>query len=147
MLTRLNTLPSNLYLKYTSGFSSSNQHPIESMEKNISHNRSKSSMTHSLKPSLIQTSLDPKYHSTVILKNKSENGTIQAPPSIPPKPNPNEEPPDIGDMDMDKVEEDSSGSEYMEESEDDESETSDESQFFVEEDNMEVNQQGFEPLE
>ncbi|KAH9671659.1 hypothetical protein KPL70_017449 [Citrus sinensis] len=76
-------------------------------------------------------------HSVVILENKLENGTIQAPPSIPPKPNPNEEPPDIGDRDMDKVEEDSSDSEYMEESEDDESETSDESQFFIEEDNIE----------
>lgn len=40
---------------------------------------------------------------------------------------------------MDKVHDDSSNGEYMEESEDDESETSDESQFFVEEDNMDAN--------
>ncbi|KAK9192762.1 hypothetical protein WN944_003455 [Citrus x changshan-huyou] len=116
-------------------------------KKNISRNKSKLSRTHYLEPTLIPTSLDPKYHSTIILKNKSENGTVQAPLSIPPKPNPNEELPDIGDRDMEKVEEDSLDSEYMEESEEDESETSEESQFFVEADNMDVNQQGFEPLE
>ncbi|KAH9734566.1 DUF4283 domain-containing protein [Citrus sinensis] len=76
-------------------------------KKNISRNKSKLSRTHYLEPTLIPTSLDPKYHSTIILKNKSENGTVQAPLSIPPKPNPNEELPDIGDRDMEKVEEDS----------------------------------------
>ena len=35
----------------------------------------------------------------------------------------------------------------MEESEEDDSETSEKSQFFVEVDNMDVNQQGFELLE
>ncbi|KDO48120.1 hypothetical protein CISIN_1g045413mg, partial [Citrus sinensis] len=79
--------------------------------------------------------------------NDMASGPFRAPHPVPPKPNPNEEPLDIGDRDMDKVDEDSSDGEYMEELEDDESETSDESQFFVEEDNMDVNQQGVEPLE
>ena len=48
---------------------------------------------------------------------------------------------------MEKVGKESSDSEYMEESEEDDSENSEESQFFVEADNMDVNQQGFEPLE
>ncbi|KAH9646492.1 hypothetical protein KPL70_024891 [Citrus sinensis] len=82
--------------------------PPQPMEKNISRNKSKSSMTHYLEPTFIPTSLDHKYHSAIILKNNSKNGTIQAPPSMPPEPNPNEEPPDIGDREMDKVEEDSS---------------------------------------
>ncbi|KAH9696710.1 DUF4283 domain-containing protein [Citrus sinensis] len=88
--------------------SSSNQHPLEAMEKNISRNKSKLSRTHHTEPTLIPTSLDPKYHSTIIFKNKFENENFQAPLLIPPKPNPNEEPPDRGDRDMEKVGEDSS---------------------------------------
>ncbi|KAL9445616.1 hypothetical protein AB3S75_018585 [Citrus x aurantiifolia] len=131
----------------TSDPSSSNQHPLEAMEKNISRNKSKLSKTHHFEPTLIPTSLDPKYHSAIIFKNKLENEKFQAPLSIPPKPNPNEEPPDRGNRDMEQMGEDSSDSEYMEESEEDDSETSEESQFFVEADNMDANQQGFEPLE
>lgn len=48
----------------TGGSSSSNQHHIESMEKNISHNKSKSSTTHSLEPTLIPTSLDRSFQQT-----------------------------------------------------------------------------------
>ena len=48
---------------------------------------------------------------------------------------------------MEKVGEDSSDSEYIEESEEDDSDTSEKCQVFVEADNMDVNQQGFEPLE
>ncbi|KAK9204277.1 hypothetical protein WN943_014535 [Citrus x changshan-huyou] len=142
-LRKLHTRP----LPHTSDPSSSNQHPLEAMEKNISRNKSKLSRTHHFEPTLIPTSLDPKYHSAIILKNKLENENFQAPLSIPPKPNPNEEPPDRGNRDMEQMGEDSSYSEYMEESEEDEAETSEESQFFVEADNMDVNQQGFEPLE
>ena len=47
---------------HTSDPSSSNKHPLESMEKNISRNKSKLSRTHNLEPTLIPTSLDPKYH-------------------------------------------------------------------------------------
>ncbi|KAK9175423.1 hypothetical protein WN944_027430 [Citrus x changshan-huyou] len=127
--------------------SSSKQQSLEAMDRNISRNKPKLSRTHHFEPTLIPTSLDPKYHSAIILKSNFENETSQTPPSIPPKPNPNEEPSDIGDRDMEKVGKESSDSEYMEESEEDDSENSEESQFFVEADNMDVNQQGFEPLE
>ena len=130
----------------TSEPSSSNQQPLEAMDKNFSRNKSKLSRSPHLEPTLIPTSLDPKYHSAIIFKNNFENAISQASLSIPPKPNPNEEPPDIGDKDMEKVGKESSDSEYMEESEEDDSENSEESHFFVEADNMDVNQQGVEPL-
>lgn len=57
--------------------------------------------------------------------------------------NPNEELHNIGNMDIHNLEEDSSDNEFM----NDESATSVDSQFFVEEDNMDVYQQGLEPLE
>ena len=56
-------------------------------------------------------SLDPKYHSSIIFKNKVENENFQPPILIPPKPNRNDEPPDRGDKDVEKVGEDSSDSE------------------------------------
>ena len=91
--------------------------------------------------------MDLKYHSVIIFKNKFENENFETPLSIPPKLNPNEEPHDRGDRDMEKVRDGSSYNEYMEESNEDDSETSEESQFFVEADHIDVNQQGFEPLE